>query len=102
MKCYANRDPMELDRKGGYYARHVEHLTSEKLHWKSDIAAELGHRDMQIDLLRKALAGLIGVETKADLEQMEAAMRFVPAPDADKAVSINAIHALLATMPEGA
>jgi hypothetical protein len=30
---------------------------------------------------------------------MEATMRLLPAPDADKAVSINAIHALLATMP---
>lgn len=58
--------------------------------------------EADIALLRKALAGLIGVETKADLEQMEAAMRFVPAPDADKVVGINAIHALLATMPEGA
>jgi hypothetical protein len=26
-------------------------------------------------------------------------MRLLPAPDADKAVFINAIHALLATMP---
>ena len=58
--------------------------------------------EADVALLRKALSGLIGVETKSDLEQMEAAMRFVPAPDADKAVSINAIRALLATMPEGA
>jgi hypothetical protein len=33
---------------------------------------------------------------------MEATMRLLPAPDADKAVSINAIHALLATMPPNA
>jgi hypothetical protein len=33
------------------------------------------------------------------VRQMEATMRLLPAPDADKAVSINAIHALLATMP---
>ena len=29
-------------------------------------------------------------------------MRLLPAPDADKAVSINAIHALLATMTPNA
>jgi hypothetical protein len=52
-----------------------------------------------ITLLRTALAGLIGADTEAELQQMEAAMRLLPAPEADKAVSINAIHALLATMP---
>lgn len=52
-----------------------------------------------IILLRSALAGLIGADTEAELRQMEVAMRGLPAPDADKAVSINAIHALLATMP---
>lgn len=51
-------------------------------------------------LLRAALVGLIGCDGKIELEQMEAAMRILPAPEADKAVSINAIHALLATLPE--
>lgn len=55
-----------------------------------------------IAMLRNALAGLIGAETETELRQMEVAMRMLPAPDADKAVSINAIHALLATMPPSA
>lgn len=55
---------------------------------------------LDIALLRKALAGFIGAETKEELEKMESAMRLMPMPEADKAVSVNAIHALLATMPE--
>lgn len=38
----------------------------------------------------------IGVDTGPELRQMEVAMRMLPAPDEDKAVIINAIHALLA------
>lgn len=48
-------------------------------------------------LLRNALVGLVGAESRAELEQMEVAARLMPAPDADRAASINAIHALLAT-----
>ena len=55
-----------------------------------------------IALLRSALAGLIGADTKDELMQMEATMRLLPAPEADKVVSINAIRALLATMPPNA
>lgn len=55
--------------------------------------------EADIARLRSALAGLIGADTTDELRQMESAMRLLPAPDADKAVSINAIHALLATMP---
>lgn len=54
--------------------------------------------EADIALLRSALVGLIGAETEAELKQMEATMRLIPAPEADKAVSINAIHALLETM----
>lgn len=53
--------------------------------------------EAKIQRLRSALAGLIGADTKEELEQMEAMMRIVPAPDHDKTVSINAIHALLET-----
>lgn len=57
MKCYnvGNRDIMEQDKKGGYYFRHVLALTAEALHSKSDIAAELAHRDIHIDLLTAAI-----------------------------------------------
>lgn len=53
--------------------------------------------EAKIARLRKALAGLIGAETKEELDQMEAMMRIVPAPDHDKMVAINAIRALLET-----
>lgn len=58
--------------------------------------------ETDIALLRSALAGLIGADTEAELRQMEAVMRTLPTPDADKAISINAIHALLATMQPNA
>ncbi|RKJ92164.1 hypothetical protein D6R50_06320 [Aeromonas veronii] len=52
-----------------------------------------------IAMLRSALAGLIGADTEAELHQMEAIMRTISITDADRAASINAIHALLTTMP---
>lgn len=55
MPQYKERDIMDLDDAGGYYFRHVNAMTGEKLHSKSDIAAELGHRDMLIDDLVKVL-----------------------------------------------
>ena len=42
-----------------------------------------------------ALTGLIGASDPDELRAMELAMRMLPAPEADKAVMINAIHALL-------
>ncbi len=53
---------------------------------------------VQCDTLRSALVGLVGVDGKDDLEQLEAAMRLMPAPAQDKAVTIDAIHALLSTL----
>ncbi len=44
--------------------------------------------------LRKALVGLVGADTKAELEEMEAAIRLLAAPDEDRMNTINAIHAL--------
>lgn len=56
-KFYDVRDAMALDTAGGYYFRHVSAMTAEELDRKSDIAAELGWRDMQIaDLQRKVEA----------------------------------------------
>ena len=51
-KQYAERDPCQLDRDGNYYVRHVSAMTREGLYNKSDIAAELGWRDREIDRLR--------------------------------------------------
>jgi predicted aminopeptidase len=52
------------------------------------------------DKLRSALIGLVGVSTRDELEAMETVTRALPAPSADKAAMIDAIHALLATMRE--
>lgn len=55
---YADRDLMALDKAGNHYCRHVDHMTREGLHSKSDIAAELGWRDMQIDELKQQVQQL--------------------------------------------
>jgi len=52
MRHYDERDIMQLDEAGDFYTNHVMAMTSEKLHSKSDIAAELGWRDMEIDRLK--------------------------------------------------
>jgi hypothetical protein len=44
--------------------------------------------------LRKALIGLVGAEKPEELAQMEHAIRMLPAPDEDKANTINALHAI--------
>lgn len=54
-KQYAERDAFELDQAGGHYMRHVMAMTSEQLHSKSDIAAELAWRDSQIAALQQKL-----------------------------------------------
>ncbi len=56
-----SRTPMyDLDRDasdlGDFYTAHVDAMTREKLHAKSDIAAELAFRDQRIERLELALA----------------------------------------------
>lgn len=51
-KQYAERD---IIAQGDYYTRHISAMTGEDLNSKSDIAAELAHRDMEIDRLRSML-----------------------------------------------
>ena len=48
--------------------------------------------------LRKALVGLVGADTKEELEGIECAMRLLPMPDEDRMHTINAIHALRDTL----
>ena len=50
--------------------------------------------------LRNALIGLVGSDSREELQSMELVMRSFPAPDADVVASVNAIHALLETMQE--
>lgn len=52
VKQYAERDLMAMDIAGNHYCRHVSAMTREQLHSKSDIAAELGWRDMKIAELK--------------------------------------------------
>lgn len=64
------------------------------------IAIDSGERIIETlrterDIAVAALVGLVGSSTRAELEQMEMAMRLMPAPAADKAATIDAIHALL-------
>lgn len=60
----------------------------------------LRQAEQKIEKLRKALIGFVGASARDELEQMEVAIRLVHAPDADKAVAIAGIHALLETLPE--
>lgn len=55
--------------------------------------------EQKINKLRNALSGLVGVSTKKELQAVEFAMRTTPGIEKDKIDSINAIHALLDTMP---
>ena len=52
-KQYAERDIIE---QGAHYALHISHMTSEELHSKSDIAAELAHRDIRVAELEEYLS----------------------------------------------
>lgn len=54
----------------------------------------------QRDQLRAAMVKLVGVDGRVELEQMEVAMRLMPAPAEDKAATVDAIHALLATLED--
>jgi len=52
-KLYADRDTNALEP---HYYKHVNAMTTERLHAKSHIAAELAWRDKEIARLRKALS----------------------------------------------
>lgn len=54
----------------------------------------------KVQLLRKALSDLVGADTPEDLKQLEATIRMLPVPDSDRAITINAIQALLLTADE--
>lgn len=61
MKLYAERDAI---KQGQHYLRHVEVMTAEGLHSKADIAAELAHRDIEIERLRNDLNCICTPELK--------------------------------------
>ena len=63
---YAERDIEALDEFGGFYSQHISAMTSESLHSKSAIAAELGYRDMLITELVVAMQQIIECYDSAD------------------------------------
>lgn len=50
------------------------------------------------DLLRSALVRLVGADSREELEQMELALRTMPAPPQDKADALGGVQALLMTL----
>ena len=60
------------------------------------LRAEIG----KLQIVRKALVGLVGSDTRAELEAMEVIIRTSNIPEEDRANTINAIHALLSTLSE--
>jgi chromosome segregation ATPase len=71
-----------------------EKLVQENESLKAQLATERRARQQ----LQAALVGLVGSSDRAELEQMELVMHAVDAPAADKAATIDAIHALLAAL----
>ena len=53
--------------------------------------------EQKINKLRSALIGIIGAETEAELKAIELVIRSSAVPDVDKAVTINAINAIIET-----
>lgn len=51
-KQYAKRNP---ETQGEHYIKHVSAMTTEDLHKKSEVAAELAHRDILINALKEEL-----------------------------------------------
>lgn len=70
--------------------------TRPKSSWELRAEAAESH----CTILRAALVGLVGVDGREELEQMETVMRLTPGIDEDKVSAINAIHALLSTLVE--
>lgn len=84
-KQYADRDLMAMDIAGNHYCRHVSAMTREQLHSKSDVAAELGWRDMQIAELkaqRDALAAK-GMELAREAAHIYEKYNATQMPDMD-------------------
>ena len=81
---YKDRDIIKLAE---YYTTHVQAMTAEGLHSKSDIAAELAHRDVQIDRLRGQLQNCVNY--------LERAKRKHPNDNGNYCVAIESANAVL-------
>jgi len=57
--------------------------------------------ELAIKKLRTALAAIIGCDGRADLEQMKVGLKMVVPPnDRDRSAALNAVDALLETLPD--
>ena len=92
VEYYTGRDLDQLE--ADYVREHGENAMVESMGISIEPAIEQRNR------LRAALVGLVGVDGREALNAMEAMMRLLPAPAADKAVTIDAIHALISTLPK--
>lgn len=92
MTCGLCKQPIRGDER--YTTDHYRCGAELTTSFQKDIADAQAQRD----LLRAALVKLVGANSREELEQLEAMMRLMPAPAEDKAASIDAIHALIATV----
>ena len=93
MNCGRCKQPIRGDER--YVTDHYRCAAEMDQSFLADIEKLTAQRDK----LRAALVGLVGVDGRAELEQMEAVMRLIPQPAEDRASTIDAIHALLSTVP---
>lgn len=79
----------------------IERLAGELQDWRYKAEQrEMENRELRTNTssneqMRKALIGLIGAESVDELQRMEVMLRSSVVPEADKKVTINAIHALI-------
>jgi len=78
--------------------REILDILAPKLIEMNEKIAELEKQVEGITKLRSALAGLVGVDEKEELEQMQMMIRLADAPAKNKVVTIDAIQALLDTI----
>ena len=76
-KLYAHRD---IEKLGEHYHRHVDHMTTEALYDKGDIAAELAWRDLRIAKLTVEIRRLAS-DLSAAMYRQERIARMVRGDD---------------------
>lgn len=95
---------MELRAESGYEATAYYKVSAQQ--WGDALRVCEGSLSSDTlrerDLLRAALAQLVGASSRAELEGLRSALSAVPASSADRAAMDAALDALLITLPEGA
>jgi hypothetical protein len=96
MKCpNCNGDKLEEIKTHIYQCSCGAHYSAGYIKGFWDGVCKIRQAEAKISKLRSALAGLVGVDGEEELERMEAMIRSIDAPAKDKAVTIDAIHALM-------